>query len=219
MEDVTFSNTAVGEYELYSGLSLTINKAKRKGIDRMIRSGEHVSLYDVAGPAQAFPIVFVHGAAWTRNMWMPQMEALADEFRVIAVDLPGHGTLREQPFQLATACQTIIESLRQETQNRALIVGLSLGGYVAMACAHEYTQDIAGLMLSGCCIDYRGIFGLLSRLDSSLVTTLFSERRLTRIQEKALLGQFPKDIIEPQLKECRRFFPALSRTVARALRY
>ncbi len=200
MEDVTFSNNAVGKYELYPGLSLTINKEKRKGMDRMIRSDEHVSVYDVAGPAHAFPIVFVHGAAWTRNMWVPQMEALADEFCVIAVDLPGHGALREQPFQLATACQTVIESLRQETQDRALIVGLSLGGYVAIACAHDYSQDIAGLMLSGCCIDYRGVFGLLSRLDSSLATTLFSERRLTRMQEKALLGQFPKNIIEPQLE-------------------
>jgi pimeloyl-ACP methyl ester carboxylesterase len=169
-------------------------------MDQMIRSSKHVSVYDVVGPAQAFPIVFVHGAAWTRNMWVPQIEALSDEFRVIAVDLPGHGTLREQPFQLATACQTVIESLRQETHERALIVGLSLGGYVAMACAHAYTQDIAGLMLSGCCIDYRGIFGLLSRLDSTLVTTLFPEHRLTRMQEKALLGQFPKNIIEPQLK-------------------
>jgi len=133
-------------------------------------------------------------------MWLPQIETLSDEFRVIAIDLPGHGTLREQPFQLTTACQIIIESLRQKTHDRALIVGLSLGGYVAMACAHDYPQDIAGLVLSGCCIDYRGALGFLSRLDSSLVTALFSEHRLTQMQEKTLRGQFPENIIEPQLK-------------------
>lgn len=165
-----------------------------------ISHSSHVPIYDVAGPAHAFPIVLIHGAAWTRNMWMRQIEALSDEFRVIAIDLPGHGALRERPFRLATACQMVMESLKQETSARALIVGLSLGGYVAMACAHEYPQDIAGLVLSGCCIDYWGVLGFLSRLDSSLVTTLFSEQRLTRMQEKALRGQFPEDIVEAQLK-------------------
>jgi pimeloyl-ACP methyl ester carboxylesterase len=119
-------------------------------MDQVIRSLEHVPGCDVAGPRDAFPIVLVHGAAATRKMWVPQMEALADEFRVIAVDLPGHGMLREQPFRLEAAVQTVMESLRHQTRDRALIVGLSLGGYVAMACAHDHPQQIAGLVLSGC---------------------------------------------------------------------
>ncbi len=165
----------------------------------MIRSLEHLPGYDVAGSRGAFSIVLVHGAAWTRKMWVPQMEALSDEFRVIAVDLPGHGTLREQPFQLEVAVQVVIESLRHQSRNRALIVGLSLGGYVAMACAHEHPQEIVGLVLSGCCIDYRGVIGLLSRLDSSLVTMLFSQDRLSRMQAKALRSKFPDALVEPQL--------------------
>ena len=168
-------------------------------MDEMIRSIEHLPGYDVAGPPGALSIVLVHGAAWTRNMWVPQMEALSDEFRVIAVDLPGHGTLREQPFRLEVAVQVVIESLRYQTRKRALIVGLSLGGYVAMACAHEHPQEIVGLVLSGCCIDYRGAIGLLSRLDSSLVTMLFSEDRLSRMQAKALRSKFPDALVEPQL--------------------
>lgn len=169
-------------------------------MDQILHAREHFPMYDVAGPAHAFPIVLLHGAAWTRNMWVQQIDALSDEFRVIAVDLPGHGALHEQPFQLAPACQIVMESLKQETADRALIVGLSLGGYVAMACAHNHPQDIAGLVLSGCCLDYRGVLGFLSRLDSSLVTTLFSEHRLTRMQEKALRSQFPENIVEAQLK-------------------
>jgi pimeloyl-ACP methyl ester carboxylesterase len=132
-------------------------------------------------------------------MWIPQMEALSDEFRVLAVDLPGHGMLREQPFQLASAVQIIVEGLRQETNGRALVVGLSLGGYVAMAYASAHVRDIAGLVLSGCCIDYRGTIGLLSRLDSFLVTALFSEHRLTQMQAKMLRSMFPESMVEPQL--------------------
>ena len=169
-------------------------------MDQTIRSFEQLPGCDVAGPLDAFPIVLVHGAAWTRKMWVPQMEALPDEFRVIAVDLPGHGTLREQPFRLEAAVQAVMESLRHQTRVRALIVGLSLGGYVAMACAHEHSQEIAGLVLSGCSIDYRGALGLLSWLDSSIVTTLFSEDRLSRMQAKALRSKFPDALVEPQLK-------------------
>jgi pimeloyl-ACP methyl ester carboxylesterase len=169
-------------------------------MDQTIRSLEHVPGCDVAGPAHAFPIVLVHGAASTRKMWVPQMEALSDEFRVLAVDLPGHGTLRGQPFRLEAAVQAVMESLRRQTSDRALIVGLSLGGYVAMACAHNHGQEIAALVLSGCCIDYRGAIGILSWLDSSIVTTLFSEDRLSRMQAKALRSKFPEAVVEPQLE-------------------
>src|SRR5215471_10032695 len=124
-------------------------------MDQILHAREHLPVYDVAGPRDAFPIVLVHGAAATRKMWLPQLEALSEEFRVIALDLPGLGPLREPPFQLQAAVQAVMESPRQHTHNRALIVGLSLGGYVAMVCANAHPQEIAGLVLSGCCLDYR----------------------------------------------------------------
>jgi pimeloyl-ACP methyl ester carboxylesterase len=169
-------------------------------MEQITHSIEHISACDVAGPHDAFPIVLVHGISWTRKMWIPQIEALSDEFRVIALDLPGHGALGEQPFRLKAAVQVVMESLRQQTHGRALIVGLSLGGYVAMACAHDHPQEIAGLMLSGCCIDYRGAIGVFSWLDSSLVTILFSESRLSRMQAKALRSRFSEALVEPQVE-------------------
>lgn len=133
-------------------------------------------------------------------MWMPQMEALADAFRVIAIDLPGHGVRRGERFQLPSALQLIEEALNQEMKRPALIVGLSLGGYVAMAYAHAYSHAVAGLVLSGCCIDYRGAIGLLSQIDSLLVTRLVSERRLSRMQAKTLRSMLPESLVEPQLE-------------------
>ena len=135
-------------------------------MEQINHPNEHKSAFDVVGPRDAFPIVLVHGVSWTRKMWLPQLKALSDEFRVIALDLPGHGALRKQQFQLKAAVQAVMESLKQQTHDRALIVGLSLGGYVAMACAYDHPQEIAGLALSGCCIDYHGPIGMLSWLDS-----------------------------------------------------
>ena len=167
---------------------------------QMIYSSMHKAVYDIVGPRDAFPIVLVHGASCTRKMWIPQMEALSDEFRVIAPDLPGHGARSEQPFRLKTAVQVVMESLRQQTHDRALITGLSLGGYVAMACVQNDLQKIAGLVLCGCCIDYRGPIGILSWLDSSIATTLFSESRLSRMQEKTLGNMFPEAVVKPQIE-------------------
>jgi len=53
-------------------------------MDQILHAREHLPVYDVAGPRDAFPIVLVHGAAATRKMWVPQLEALSEEFRVIA---------------------------------------------------------------------------------------------------------------------------------------
>jgi pimeloyl-ACP methyl ester carboxylesterase len=69
-----------------------------------------------------------------------------------------------------------------------------------MACGRDYPQEIAGLVLSGSCIDYRGPIGILSWLDSSLVTTLFSESRLSRMQEKTLRNMFPEEVVKPQIE-------------------
>jgi pimeloyl-ACP methyl ester carboxylesterase len=52
----------------------------------------------VAGPESADAIVFLHGASFNLAMWQPQLEGLANEFRCIAADLPGHGELRRTPF-------------------------------------------------------------------------------------------------------------------------
>jgi pimeloyl-ACP methyl ester carboxylesterase len=51
--------------------------------------------YDVAGSIGAPAIVFVHGTRLTHGAWAMQMAALSDEFRTIAVDLPGHGVLAD----------------------------------------------------------------------------------------------------------------------------
>jgi pimeloyl-ACP methyl ester carboxylesterase len=105
--------------------------------------------WDVAGPAHAPPIVFVHGALMGRSVWRPQIDALADRFRCISVDLPGHGTQRDRPFELDDAVAGVIRAIDAETGGRAVLVGLSLGGYVAMALAGRHPGKVRGLVIAG----------------------------------------------------------------------
>jgi pimeloyl-ACP methyl ester carboxylesterase len=105
--------------------------------------------YLAAGPEAAPAIVFVHGTRLTRGSWRAQIEALSDAYRVIAMDLPGHGSLAARPFTLAAASDELERVIRVAAGGRAVVVGLSLGGYVAMDLAARRPELIRGLVLSG----------------------------------------------------------------------
>ena len=95
-------------------------------------------------------IVFLHGARLTGASWRPQLAALGDEFRVLAPDLPGHGRAASVPFTIDAAADAVVELIAREAGGgRAILVGLSLGGYVAMTVAARAPERVIGLVVSG----------------------------------------------------------------------
>jgi pimeloyl-ACP methyl ester carboxylesterase len=105
--------------------------------------------WDVTGPEGAPPIVFIHGAMMGRSVWHPQIEALADRYRCVTIDQPGHGTLRDRRFTLEMAVANVLEAIDREAGGRAVVVGLSLGGYVAMTLAGRHPGKVRGLVIAG----------------------------------------------------------------------
>src|SRR5258707_15275013 len=97
-----------------------------------------------AGPLGAPAIVFVHGTRLTGSMWAAQQAALAGEFRTIAMDLPAHGSRFADPFTLEGAADALSAAIRDDAGGRAIVVGLSLGGYVAMALAAREPHRVRG---------------------------------------------------------------------------
>lgn len=137
----------------------------------MVDSSKTQRPYEIAGPTSAPAIVFLHGIRVTRRMWQPQIDLLKDDYRVIALDLPGHGELRETEFSLDAATGTVARVIDQEARGRALVVGLSLGGYVAMEFGARYPAKAAGLVVASACVEpsgwynfpYRGLALLLEK--------------------------------------------------------
>ena len=80
-----------------------------------------------AGPADAPPLVLLHGTRRTRAMWRLQLDGLAEAFRVIAVDLPGHGALADVPFRLADASDFVAAVIDEIAGGRAIVVGSVAG--------------------------------------------------------------------------------------------
>lgn len=109
------------------------------------------SPWTAVGPADAPAIVFVHGTRLSRGQWAAQLRLLSDRFRCIAVDLPGHGALADTPFSRDAAADLVAAAIEAESADgRAVVVGLSLGGYVAIDTADRHPERVAGLVLSGC---------------------------------------------------------------------
>lgn len=129
------------------------------------------------GPAhrRAAPVVLLHGSRTSRTMWRRQADALrAAGVPVRAVDLPGHGTRRDEAFTLDAALTTVRAAVRDLADGappggggRALVAGLSLGGYVAVAHRARFPEQSAGLVAAGCCTattsPLRPAWGLLAR--------------------------------------------------------
>lgn len=99
-----------------------------------------------AGPV---PVVLVHGIRLSGAMWRPHRDRLAETRPAVAVDLPAHGSLASQRFSIDAAADTIAGAI-DKLGGRALLVGISLGGYVAIATAARQPRRVAGLMAIGC---------------------------------------------------------------------
>lgn len=104
---------------------------------------------EVHGPEGAPLIVFVHGTRLTRSSWRGVMARLSDTYRCLSVDLPGHGALAGRPFTLDGAADVVERAVRDQGAGRAVVVGLSLGGYVAMAVAGRAPKLVRGLVIAG----------------------------------------------------------------------
>ena len=112
--------------------------------------------FDVVGPADAPVIVFVHGTRLTRAMWVPQLP-LADRFRLVMTDLPGHGALASARFTLPAATAHVSRVIDAAAGGWAIVVGQSLGGYVAMDLAALHPEQVRALVLGNCTEEPRAI--------------------------------------------------------------
>jgi 3-oxoadipate enol-lactonase len=96
------------------------------------------------------PLVLLHAFPLNRTMWEPQLTAFAARARTIAIDLRGHGESRpgHTPHtldDLATDIKYLLDHLHIE---RAVFLGLSMGGYILMALYRLHPELVKGLVLA-----------------------------------------------------------------------
>ena len=92
-------------------------------------------------------MLFVHGFGLDARMWQPQIEALADKHRTIAVTLPGFGPNPTTSSDGVSAARAILEVLDSLNVERAHVVGHALGGAVAADFALAFPHRVRTLVL------------------------------------------------------------------------
>jgi pimeloyl-ACP methyl ester carboxylesterase len=104
------------------------------------------------------PLVFVHGAAEDSRIWGPQLDALADEFTVVAWDEPGAGRSSDVPagFGIADYAKCLGALIDALELGPAHVVGLSWGGTLALELYRHRPELVATLILADTYAGWRG---------------------------------------------------------------
>jgi pimeloyl-ACP methyl ester carboxylesterase len=94
-------------------------------------------------------LLLIHGMAGTHETWQAVIEPLAQRHTVIAVDLPGHGASEAGAgdYSLGALAASLRDLLVKLGQERATLVGHSLGGGIAMQFAYQFPEITERLVL------------------------------------------------------------------------
>ncbi len=95
------------------------------------------------------PLIFVHGFPFNHSMWEPQSKAFSKTHRVISYDLRGHGQseVGDGQYSLEFFVDDLLMVMDHLKIRRAVLCGLSMGGYIALRAVERYAERFHGLVL------------------------------------------------------------------------
>ncbi|WP_295625557.1 alpha/beta fold hydrolase [uncultured Corynebacterium sp.] len=139
---------------------------------------------DVPGAAS---VVLLHGVGTARWMWWRQIEGLARDHHLLVPDLPGHGETNVAGIGwrgLADAADRVADLIAEcAPRSRAHVVGLSLGGHVAMTLLERSPDLVDSAVLSGVTVrpwPHRWFLGAQTRITVSSLKRPSTVTRLAR---------------------------------------
>jgi pimeloyl-ACP methyl ester carboxylesterase len=101
---------------------------------------------------QGRPLLLIHGITLQSAVWSPQLHQLADRYRVLAMDVRGHGRSRAggEGFSRKVAARDIVTVLEHFDLHGTVIVGHSMGGMILMEFVGDFPdqlrEHVAGLV-------------------------------------------------------------------------
>lgn len=114
-------------------------------------------------------LIFIHAFPLDGRMWMQQVLHFKDRYTVIIPDLRGFGKNNgNEEFipSMETYSNDILQLMDQLNIEKAVLCGLSLGGYIALRCIQKFPQRISRLILADTKAENDNNAGLLSRMNT-----------------------------------------------------
>jgi pimeloyl-ACP methyl ester carboxylesterase len=141
--------------------------------------------YDVAGEGlePADNMVLIHGFGDSGLLWKPQVQYFKDRYRVVTLDMRGHGR-SGVPMELGLYTQDqVVEDVRAIMDHvgvdKAIVGGHSLGGYTSMRFYQRYPERVRAMILSGTGPGYR-------RMDGARQWTEINEKAAAEYESRGL---------------------------------
>jgi 3-oxoadipate enol-lactonase len=117
-------------------------------VPTLTRPDGAVLRYDDTGGDHDTVVVLSHGLLMDRTMFEPQVEALRSRARCITWDERGHGeTQWDGPFTYWDSADDLVAILDEVEVDRAVLVGMSQGGYLSLRCALRHPERVAALVM------------------------------------------------------------------------
>jgi 3-oxoadipate enol-lactonase len=115
---------------------------------KQVRSNDADICYEVLGAGP--PLVVLHPFPANHELWLPATHALASRYQLLLPDLRGHGDsgVGEGPATMAKHAADLARVLDQEHIGRAIVAGVSIGGYVLFEFWRTNSRRVAGLVLA-----------------------------------------------------------------------
>ena len=113
---------------------------------------ENQATYHYTHEGVGEPLLLFHGFTGSSESWKPLLPLLAQEYRIIAIDLPGHGKTQissDDPsrFTMYDASIGVLTVLRHLQISKAVVCGYSMGGRFALDFACSYPKLVKALIL------------------------------------------------------------------------
>lgn len=147
-------------------------------------------------------IIFLHGFPFDKTMWKGQMEFFKKKYRVVACDIRGFGNSKAEkiPLSIDLFSEDLIAFMNKLNIDKAVICGLSMGGYIALNTIKRFPDRVQTLILcdTQCIADSEEAKQKrLKAIDEIILegTTAFNERFITSIFHPDSLIQ-KKDVVE-----------------------
>lgn len=160
------------------------------------QSGQADLYYEEYGTGT--PLVFLHGASWDGRQWEPQVDYFSFQYRVITLDVRGHGRSSLPPGEVDPRqfSRDVVALLDHLTIEKAVLIGLSMGGHISIQTAAYYPERVERIVLIGA--PFTNSFNLYEKLAVPInrwSCRLLSMKSIGKAQAK-MLSKFNPEIYD-----------------------
>jgi 3-oxoadipate enol-lactonase len=130
-------------------INIALSKKSKMKEKKELTTHHHPVFYYVSGRKEYQPIVFLHPAFADHRCFDKQIEFFSAHYRVITMDMPGHGLSKPGKDKIDATIDYINSILSAEGYEKAHLVGVSMGSLIAQYFTLHYPDKVLSLTVLG----------------------------------------------------------------------